>query len=120
MHQLHNDYPLISEKRKTNHDMFSNYCITYWKCVWHNIGIVNKLIPDLINESKYVPHYKNLQLYLSLRLKLIKSHRLLKVEQYIDFNTEKRKNVANSFEKDFLKLMKNSGKFKKNNKCYID
>ena len=30
------------------------------------------------------------------------------MKKYIDFNTEKRTNVANSFEKDFLKLMINS------------
>ena len=30
------------------------------------------------------------------------------MKKYIDFNTEKRTNAANSFEKDFLKLMINS------------
>ena len=30
------------------------------------------------------------------------------MEKYIDCNTEKRTNVANNFEKDFLKLMINS------------
>ena len=29
------------------------------------------------------------------------------MKEYIDFNTEKRTNAANSFEKDFLKLMIN-------------
>ena len=31
------------------------------------------------------------------------------MKKYIDFNTEKRKNAANSFEKDFFELMINSG-----------
>ena len=47
-------------------------------------------------------------------MKLTKIHRVLKFEQsdcmkdYINFNTEKRTNAANSFEKDFFKLMINS------------
>ena len=30
------------------------------------------------------------------------------IKKYIDFNTEKRKNAASDFEKDFFKLMINS------------
>ena len=47
------------------------------------------------------------------------------MKKYIDFNTKKRMNAANDFEKDFFKinhqfcLWKNNGKFAKNNQCEI-
>ena len=47
-------------------------------------------------------------------MKLTKIHTVLRfkepdwMKKYIDFNTEKRTNAANSFEKDFFKLMINS------------
>ena len=62
------------------------------------IGGVNKLVPNLGNKSKYVLHYKNLQLYLSLSC----------IYSSVDFNAGKRKNASNSFEKYFFKVMNNS------------
>ena len=59
-------------------------------------------------------HYRNLQLYLLLGLRLKKVHRVLELNQspwlrqYIDFNTQKRAGAKNAFEKDFFKLMNNS------------
>ena len=75
---------------------------------------MKKLIPNLGDKTKYVLHYRNLQLYLSLRIKLTKIHRVQKFKQsnwmkkYIDFNTKKIKNAADDFEKEFFKLTINS------------
>ena len=71
------------------------------------VGDVKKLIPNL--GSKTLVHYRNLQLYLSLGMKLTKIHRVLKFKQsvwmkkYNDFSTKKRMNAANDFEKDSFK-----------------
>ena len=91
-------------------------------------GNVRKLIPTLNDKEKYVLHEENLKLYLSLGLKFKKVHRVLPFNQkpwlkeYIDFNTEKRKEAKNSFEQDFFKLMnnclrKNDGEYQKTLQC---
>ena len=111
---MHNDYPLAPEKLAIHYDMLSDYCKKIADEYGIKVGDVMKLIPNLGNKTNYVLHYRNLQLYLSLGMKLTKIHRVLKFKQsdwmkkYIDFNTEKRTNAANSFKKDFLKLMINS------------
>ena len=94
--------------------MLSRYCKNIADRYKIKVGDVKKLIPNLGNKTKYVLHYKNLQLYLSLGMRLTKIHRVLKfkqsdwMEKYIDFNTDKRKNAANDFENDFFNLIINS------------
>ena len=113
LHELHNDYPLAPEKLAVTNDMLSKYCKEIADKYDIKVGDVKKLIANLGNKTKYVLHYRNLQLYFSLGIKLTKIHRALKFKQsdwmkkYADFNTEKRKNATNDFEKDFFKLMIN-------------
>ena len=45
------------------------------------VGDVMKLIPNVGSKTNYVLYYKNLQLYLSLGIKLTTFHRVLKFIQ---------------------------------------
>ena len=128
LHDLHNDYPLAAEKIKVEKEMLSDYCKKISDEYKISTGLVQKLIPTLSNKKNYVLHYRNLQLYIDLGLKLTKIHRVLEfdqspwLKQYIDYNTEKRKNAKNDFEKDFFKLMNNSvfGKTMENIRKRVD
>ena len=109
LHDLHNDYPLAPERIM---------CKTK----------VEKLIPNLRNKEKYVIHYKNLNQYLGLGLKLSCIYRGIKFEEsewlkpYIDMNTKLRTKANNNFEKDFYKLGNNSifGKTMENIRNRVD
>ena len=92
--EKHNDYPLAPEKLKVNG--------------------VEKLTSHFKPHKNYVIHYRNLRQCLEMGLKITKVHRGISfnqspwMEPYIRKNTELRKTAANSFEKDFFKLMNNS------------
>ena len=128
LHDLHNDYPLGPEKIKVAKDMLSDYCKKIADKFNISSGLVHKLTPTLNDKEKYILHYRNLQSYLSLGLKLKKIHRVLQfdqspwLKQYIDFNSQKRTHAKNSFEKDFFKLMNNSvfGKTMENIRKRVD
>ena len=58
--------------------MLSSYCSSIANKYDIKIGGVYKLVPNLGNKSKYLLHYKDFQLYLSLGMKLVRVHRILK------------------------------------------
>ena len=114
LHDAYNSYPLAPEHLAITEDMLSPYCKQIKEKYHMSAGEVKKLIPNLMDKTKYVLHYRNLQLYIDLGLKIKKIHRVLEfnqspwLEQYISFNTNKRTVAKNDFEKDFFKLMNNS------------
>ena len=107
----HSDYPLCPEKIEISCDMLSTYCkdIADWYGI--KVGGVKKMVPNLKDKVKYVVHYRNLQYYLSLGMKLVKIYRILSFKQsnwlksYVDFNTEKRKQSTNEFNKNCLQIV---------------
>jgi hypothetical protein len=110
LHNAHNDYPLAPENVLVTESMLSPFC----KSFGQKHVDCQKLIPNLYDKRKYVLHYRNLQLYISLGMKIIKIHRVASFTQslwmkpYVDFNTEKRQQARNEFEKNFFKLMVNA------------
>ena len=118
LHELHNDYPLAPEVMNVKANMLSEKQVEIYKIIngrkEPKDEKTNKLILNLNDKNKYVVHIRTLQFYLKHGLKLKKVHRAIKFEQkeilkpYIAFNTEKRKNARNDFEKDIFKLLNNA------------
>ena len=68
LYVLHNNYPLAPEKIAIPYDMLSDYCEKIADEYGIKDGGLKKLVPDLGNKTKYIVHYKNLSLYLSLEV----------------------------------------------------
>ena len=72
---------------------------------------VPKLLRTLFDKRNYVVHYKLLQLYVQLGLRITKLHRVLQfnlerwLEPYITLNSNMRKNTTNKFQQNNYKLM---------------
>ena len=122
LHDKHNSYPLAPETTQVPEDWYS----PHQKELAIELGLskdkTEKLLLALKDKEKYVIHYRNLQLYLSLGMRLKKVHSVLAFDQedwmepYIRLNTELRKKATSDFKKNFFKLMNNlvSGKTMEN------
>ena len=94
LNYLHSDFPFLLERMKIN------------KC--------SKLVCNLYDKNNFVVQIRSLKQALNHELILKKFHRVIPfneeawLREYIDLNTELRKQAKNDFEKDFFKLMNNS------------
>ena len=114
LHNKHNNYRLAPERTQVPEEWYS----PYQKELARELGLskdkTEKFLLTLRDKKNYVLHYRNLQLYLSLGMKLKKVHNVLAFDQenwmepYIRLNTELRKKATSVLEKNFFKLMNNS------------
>ena len=115
LHDKLKDYPLAPKIKTINEDMLSDY----QKYLNDKLNIKydekdKKLILDLLPKKNYKAYFKNLEYYIKLGLKVTKVHRILTfdekpfLKEYIDLNTELRKQSKNDLEKDLFKLMNNA------------
>ena len=116
-HDAHKDFPLAPEKLGVHPSMLS---AQQRAALATNLGVpldtldsrvsapMQKLVPNLMDKTRYGVDYRLLKLYVRLGLVITKIHRALEFEQtywlrdYINFNTEQRAAARNEFEKVFF------------------
>ena len=72
------------------------------------------MIRDRSDKKNYLIHYRMLKFYVRYGMIVDKVHEIISfkqsewLENYLNFNTQKRKQAVNDFEKDFYKLLINA------------
>ena len=120
-------FPFAPENKSISKDDFGPYMKSIMP---KNYVSHKKLICDWTDKRNYLIHYRMLKFYISHGMKIKQVHSVISfkqskwLERYIDFNTQKRNQVVNDFEKDFYKLLNNAfyGKTMENvrNRCKIE
>lgn len=115
LHESHADFPLAPHRHKVRMSELSptarEICVK--NSLKHSVG-TEKLMTTFLPRKSYVLHYRNLQLYVKLGMKVSKIHRGIKFKQaavfreYIEFNSNKRAQATNCFDTDYYKLLSNS------------
>ena len=126
IHDLHKDYPMAPENIAIHENMLSPVQKYIHKHYYHKEASdekTNKLVLNVMDKKKYVLHISALKFYLQHGLKLKKVHRAISFKQsnflkpFIEFNTEKRKQAKNDFEKDFIQIDEYQCVWKNNGEC---
>lgn len=114
LHTTHSDYPLAPERKTVPNNKLSPYSQELIEKFKLPLKPTEKLVPNLLNKTHYIVHYRNLKLYLSQGMKLTNIHRMIQFRQepwlasYIILNTQLRTAATNSFQRLFYKLMNNA------------
>ena len=105
------NFPFCQENKKINPDNFNDYM----KEIKPDTYIpTKKLICDWSDKKNYLVHYRILKFYVRHGMIVEKVHNIISfkqskwLEKYISFNTQKRNQAVNDFEKDFYKLLNNA------------
>ena len=115
LHDEFIDFPLCPEIKSITEDNLSEYQkhLNNKQNIKYNEKD-KKLILDLLPKNNYKVYYKNLEYYLELGIKITKVRRILTfdekpfLKEYIDLNTELRKQSKNGLERDLFKSMNNA------------
>jgi hypothetical protein len=111
LHDDHNDYPLAPEHLTVTEDMLSPYALSFDGRLPRP---TKKLVPNLMDKTKYVVHYRNLKFYVAHGLVVTKIHRVLAFRQeawlkpYIDHCTMRRQAATDTFHQDLYKYAANA------------
>ena len=103
--------PFAPVNKKINPDNYNDYM----KKIKPDTYIqTSKLICDWSDKKNYLVHYRVLKFYVRHGMIVDKVHEIISfkqsrwLERYINFNTQKRNQAVNDFEKDFYKLLNNA------------
>ena len=115
LHDHHIYYPLAPAIVNVKDSMVPGVSKKIYKCCNNGKTVrgekTSELLLALYDEENYVIHIRNLKYYLEKGLVLKNIHRCNKFNQsdwlkgWIYFNTEKRKDATNDFDKDLFNLM---------------
>lgn len=112
LHEKHSNFPLCPEILEVNYDNLSPYTKnaiekTEGKKKYSDV----KLMSTFHDKLNYVTHLKNLQLYVSLGLRIIRIHRILEFTQdnllqpFIERTTAARQKAPSKFQSDLYKKL---------------